>query len=447
MNSKSRDCLCLLGFLIIVGLCVGAFFYGSNGNKKRFAKKIPVEFDPVLKQSCQESNYSNDDCVTLYDRFCGEAANDAQFSDQVITPGFSGVDFLEEGAGIVSTRSSVSSEARRLRESIAYEEARLGLAPLPRAVFNLTGEAQAEFAPLFLVDDIFANARSARLGKQSFWFDYRYTSLSFSWINSSMVSHVRARGLIAQCASFGDRVSSNDEIRRVCHDRVVDCNIIRNMVSVGDARNFFLEKLREYPDNWLSNPMEWLRVIPAEFSPNAATLVQQGRATDATSRPIAASFADAMGIPAAVHPSDALSIHVQLNRLYQATRLVQSSSASMGFFRQAVARVDGGRSADAALASIRTHSACARSNRFWPRFYGARNVDEMVAVYGDYSRTCSTSGSSSDDVHPDDECPICQEGGSDYVTRCRHRFHAGCLNRWLESHRECPTCRTRNPRV
>ena len=445
MKSKLRDLLCLFGFLLIIGLIIGALFMGSNDAKKRFAKKIPVEFDPLLKLSCQNSNYLNDDCVTLYDRFCAEASyNECEY----FIPGNNPIEFLEDESKYSDARSVVLANTHRLLASIAYEEQKFGLRPLPYVSFSLTGDVDAEFSKIAGGDSVFATARSARLGSCGLWREYAYSGNYFFSINSTIVAHVKGRGILEQCNAFASRIGSNAELQQMCTDRVVSCDTIRTVDSAGDARNFFFGKLKQYPDRWLNNPVEWLRSIPAEFSPNAAILVQQGRVSDATCRPIAASFADAMGIPQP--PSaDSLSIHIQLDRLYQAVQLVRSSTESMDLFRQAVLAVDGGRTPEAALARVRAQSSCARSGRFWVRFYAARNVADMTAVYQSFTTSCSgsSSGSSSDDDHPDDECPICQEAGADEVTRCRHRFHRRCLDRWLEGHNDCPSCRTRRPRV
>ncbi|OHS99574.1 hypothetical protein TRFO_33942 [Tritrichomonas foetus] len=54
-------------------------------------------------------------------------------------------------------------------------------------------------------------------------------------------------------------------------------------------------------------------------------------------------------------------------------------------------------------------------------------------------------------VDPGTECPICLsqiEAGEDtMVTPCRHCFHQGCLERWMEEKLVCPVCRTRLPVV
>ena len=41
-------------------------------------------------------------------------------------------------------------------------------------------------------------------------------------------------------------------------------------------------------------------------------------------------------------------------------------------------------------------------------------------------------------------CSICQEDTEDFVTTdCSHQFHATCLRRWTDRHRNCPMCRRR----
>ncbi|KAI3912779.1 hypothetical protein MKW98_005699 [Papaver atlanticum] len=47
----------------------------------------------------------------------------------------------------------------------------------------------------------------------------------------------------------------------------------------------------------------------------------------------------------------------------------------------------------------------------------------------------------------DDECVIClssYEDGQDVkqLSRCKHSFHASCIDMWLFSHSDCPICRT-----
>lgn len=51
------------------------------------------------------------------------------------------------------------------------------------------------------------------------------------------------------------------------------------------------------------------------------------------------------------------------------------------------------------------------------------------------------------DKSPKEECPVCLsefEDGEDLRTlpKCSHTFHVVCIDLWLYSHTNCPTCRT-----
>lgn len=51
-------------------------------------------------------------------------------------------------------------------------------------------------------------------------------------------------------------------------------------------------------------------------------------------------------------------------------------------------------------------------------------------------------------VSDDYECPIClccfeEEEEVNKLPRCKHLFHAPCIDMWLYSHYDCPICRTR----
>nr|XP_009380152.1 PREDICTED: E3 ubiquitin-protein ligase RNF181-like [Musa acuminata subsp. malaccensis] len=64
--------------------------------------------------------------------------------------------------------------------------------------------------------------------------------------------------------------------------------------------------------------------------------------------------------------------------------------------------------------------------------------------------------------HADEECPVCldeltsnvggetasEEEAASAVVRempCRHRFHGGCIDKWLGMNGSCPVCRYRMP--
>lgn len=48
---------------------------------------------------------------------------------------------------------------------------------------------------------------------------------------------------------------------------------------------------------------------------------------------------------------------------------------------------------------------------------------------------------------PEDECSVCLDRFGDVAKEmpCSHRFHAGCIERWLGLHGSCPLCRYQMP--
>jgi hypothetical protein len=53
-------------------------------------------------------------------------------------------------------------------------------------------------------------------------------------------------------------------------------------------------------------------------------------------------------------------------------------------------------------------------------------------------------------VEPMGECSICIDSftGTDHrILECKHIFHTGCINKWLEHNSTCPICRRIIPRV
>lgn len=45
----------------------------------------------------------------------------------------------------------------------------------------------------------------------------------------------------------------------------------------------------------------------------------------------------------------------------------------------------------------------------------------------------------------DQDCPICfrnMKGKAVKYTACKHVFHKSCLNKWLQNHSSCPSCRS-----
>ncbi|PRQ30083.1 putative transcription factor C2H2 family [Rosa chinensis] len=70
---------------------------------------------------------------------------------------------------------------------------------------------------------------------------------------------------------------------------------------------------------------------------------------------------------------------------------------------------------------------------------------EMVALP---TSTYSNSSSSSPSPSSSPGCAICLVDFSDgdkirVLPKCNHRFHVVCIDKWLQSHSSCPTCRQR----
>ncbi|KAE7999060.1 hypothetical protein FH972_003542 [Carpinus fangiana] len=67
--------------------------------------------------------------------------------------------------------------------------------------------------------------------------------------------------------------------------------------------------------------------------------------------------------------------------------------------------------------------------------YGKKGVDSVNAE--EEEEVCER----------DDECVVCLNGFEDdedvrQLPRCKHCFHAACIDMWLCSHSKCPLCRT-----
>ncbi|XP_050371682.1 RING-H2 finger protein ATL74-like [Argentina anserina] len=70
---------------------------------------------------------------------------------------------------------------------------------------------------------------------------------------------------------------------------------------------------------------------------------------------------------------------------------------------------------------------------------------EMVALP---TSTYSNSSSPSPSASASPGCAICLVDFSDgdkirTLPKCNHRFHVACIDKWLQSHSSCPTCRHR----
>ncbi|KAG4970220.1 hypothetical protein JHK85_036641 [Glycine max] len=64
-----------------------------------------------------------------------------------------------------------------------------------------------------------------------------------------------------------------------------------------------------------------------------------------------------------------------------------------------------------------------------------------------YKKEAAKEGSGDGDYDYDDECPVCLSGFEEgeevrKLPRCKHWFHAPCIDMWLYSHFDCPICRT-----
>lgn len=46
-----------------------------------------------------------------------------------------------------------------------------------------------------------------------------------------------------------------------------------------------------------------------------------------------------------------------------------------------------------------------------------------------------------------EQCPICQFAESSLITSCGHQFCGSCINKWLPEKKNCPYCRTQNPKL
>ncbi|KAL3518582.1 hypothetical protein ACH5RR_021171 [Cinchona calisaya] len=82
--------------------------------------------------------------------------------------------------------------------------------------------------------------------------------------------------------------------------------------------------------------------------------------------------------------------------------------------------------------------------------YGGRNQEKLKSdnnkkKIDDVKKPGENSDKGSDD---DDECGICLSGCKADLTylwrvlpRCKHGFHAACIDKWLKTSATCPICR------
>jgi hypothetical protein len=69
---------------------------------------------------------------------------------------------------------------------------------------------------------------------------------------------------------------------------------------------------------------------------------------------------------------------------------------------------------------------------------------DVVVAPTESEITTASTVRNNDDVPEETVCSICQEHGSEHPWRilaCNHFYHRPCIDRWFQSHTQCPVCR------
>ena len=362
----------LITALVLIGVHGNAWI--NSAMKREIARKIPVEYNPSLKLSCHLSGYTSSDCDKLYDNFCfdtsywGTECSDPRLNVEYFR-------FLDTIDQPVSVRYAIVRNQRDLLRVITTEEESLGLAQVSAPSVNLSSAPvlQAELAKTSEANHIFNAARSGRIQYYSIWASYRNTTFALTDIQSGLQQHVRARAILSLCSdpAFVHRIPANPSLYKMCSSGVVTDHLY--CTNIRQVRDFFWYKLMDRPRPNMHDHNLVASIIPSEFwmvgSQNYGSVH------------LAIVFADAMEV-APLDRVDSESYAAQMDRLYRAVALADSVRAR-GLLRMAQSRSQGTRSAEEVLDYARRNHARAITMRFWPRFYAASTIEDMVAVVGD----------------------------------------------------------------
>ena len=382
--SVLKEIVWLLSVVFLVTTLVLLLRYGraclAVSVKRDIARRIPVEYDPNLKLSCHLSGYTSVDCETLYDRYCRDLGYGFQCDYTLYyTDMFRFLDDRGQSNAAVAVIKRAQQDL--IRSVITPEEQALGLPPLDLPVFNLSSspDLAAEYRRVADAAAIFNVARNGRIHYSSLWSKYRNSSVVRSDIESSLRQHVRARAFLSLCnvQPFANRVHASESISQMCATGVVpDYLSFSTMGAMRDT--FWFRTLPTLARDWVTSTERLRTAIPAEFYGAVFS-----RGSQMGTLEVACKFSDLMEVPPLLE-EDYSSYSAKIDRFYRAVVDIDSTRA-MRLLGEAMVIHQVTVSAEEILANIYSNEQYARSRRFWPRFYAARNIAEMLALYGGVS--------------------------------------------------------------
>ena len=407
------------------------------------SRRIPVEFDPMRKLACHQSDYTSEDCVSLATDFCGAFPAAVFICDVNLDSSLRDWHLNREGG----LRFTINVFSDAILRGLGNEQNNYRLASYAADSVNLreAPELEAEYNLTRHVWHIYALARQTSFKPNPLWSLYQLDEVDATLVYRCLSEHLKVRALLEMCTSpeFENRVANHEDTRAICVERrVPSCSVTcwHTITDFADVRIYFWSRLKQHSSDW-AEPAVWLALIPVEFNPLAPALAA-AQPLQEDVRVVASDFADAMRIPSTYEVTETATFSA-LDRLSRALSLL-SLPVTRALWPTAAAAIDPSVTGEALLQRARENGEASRVSQFWFKFFTASSVQQIVQSFTDLTASVPAAPPAAEEV---EECPVCQMEGTDEITACGHRFHRRCLDQWFERRPTCPICRRMYPRL